>query len=71
MAVASPLVTASAVEVSEFPDLIQRYRVNGVPKTVANDRNEVLGALPEDAFLREALRGFVPEGPPEPDAPAG
>ncbi len=30
-----------------------------------------LGALPEDAFLREALRGFVPEGPPEPDAPAG
>jgi predicted DsbA family dithiol-disulfide isomerase len=63
MAVESPLVTATAVEVSEFPDLIQRYRVNGVPKTVVNDRNEVLGALPEEAFLREALRGLVPEAP--------
>lgn len=63
MAVESPLVTAAAVEVSEFPDLIQRYRVNGVPKTVVNDRNEVLGALPEEAFLREALRGLVPEEP--------
>jgi hypothetical protein len=37
--------------------------VNGVPKTVVNDRNEVLGALPEEAFLREALRGLVPEAP--------
>lgn len=63
MAVESPLVTATAVEVSEFPDLIQRYRVNGVPKTVVNDRNEVIGALPEETFVREALRGFVPEEP--------
>lgn len=71
MAVASPLVTASAVEVSEFPDLIQRYHVNGVPKTVVNDRNEVLGALPEAAFLEAALRSFLREDPREPGAPPG
>lgn len=71
MAVASPLVTASAVEVSEFPDLIQRYHVNGVPKTVVNDRNEVLGALPEAAFLDQALQGFLREDLPEPGTPAG
>jgi hypothetical protein len=61
MAIESPLVTSLAVEVTEFPDLIQRYRVNGVPKIVANDRNELLGAQPEDIFVQEILRGF--EGP--------
>ena len=59
MAVESPLVTSLAVEVSEFPELIQRYRVNGVPKTVVNDRNEILGAQPEQIFVAEALKGFV------------
>jgi len=71
MAVASPLVTASAVEVSEFPDLIQRYHVNGVPKTVVNDRNEVLGALPEAAFVEQTLQGLLREDSQEPGAPAG
>jgi hypothetical protein len=59
MAVESPLVTSLAVEVTEFPDLIQRYRVNGVPKTVVNDRNEILGAQPEASFVRDALNGIA------------
>jgi glutaredoxin-like protein len=58
MAIESPLVRSLAIEVSEFPDLIQRYRVNGVPKTVVNDRNEILGAQPEPMFIAEALRGL-------------
>jgi predicted DsbA family dithiol-disulfide isomerase len=66
MAVESPLVTAHAVEVTEFPELIQRYRVNGVPKIVVNDRNELLGAQPEDIFVEEALRGLTGEPPAEP-----
>ena len=63
MAIESPLVTSHSVEVTEFPDLIQRYRVNGVPKIVANDRNEMLGSQPEPVFVAEALRGFVPGTP--------
>jgi hypothetical protein len=59
MAIESPRVTSIAVEVSEYPDLIQRYRVNGVPKTVVNDRNEILGAQPEALFVAEALAGLV------------
>ena len=58
MAFASPHVTAYAVEATEFPDLARKYRVTGVPKTVVNDEVEILGALPEDAFLAEALREF-------------
>jgi hypothetical protein len=55
MAFASPQITAIAVEATEFPDLVRRYRVNGVPKTIVNDRVEILGALPEPAFVDQAL----------------
>ena len=55
MAFASPHITAIAVEATEFPDLVRRYRVSGVPKTVVNDRVEILGALPEAAYVEQAL----------------
>jgi glutaredoxin-like protein len=63
MAIESPFVTAIAVEVSEYPDLIRQYRVNGVPKTVVNDRNELLGAQPEETFVVEALAGLTRDEP--------
>jgi predicted DsbA family dithiol-disulfide isomerase len=55
MAFASPHVTAVAVEATEFPDLARKYRVSGVPKTVVNDLVEIMGAVPQDAFVAEAL----------------
>jgi predicted DsbA family dithiol-disulfide isomerase len=58
MAFASPNIVASAVEVTEFPDLARQYKVTGVPKTVVNDEVEILGALPEEAFVAEALAKF-------------
>jgi predicted DsbA family dithiol-disulfide isomerase len=59
MAFASPNITAYAVEATEFPDLARRYKVTGVPKTVVNDEVEILGALPEDAFVDQALEKFT------------
>jgi len=59
MAFASPHITAFAVEATEFPDLARRYRVNGVPKTVVNEDVEVMGGLPQDAFVQQALAGFL------------
>jgi len=56
MAFANPLITAYAVEATEFPDLVRRYMVNGVPKTVVNDEVEILGALPQDDFIEQALQ---------------
>lgn len=55
LAVASPFVTATAYSVIEFPDLIRRYKVTGVPKIVV-DRGaggvvELLGAQPEAAMV--------------------
>ena len=56
MAVESPLIRATCVEATEFMDLSQRYRVTGVPKTDrGRDHREILGALPEDAFVAAVL----------------
>ena len=55
MALESPQVTAAAVAAVEYPDLVQQYRVTGVPKTVINDRTEILGAVPEAAFVSQVV----------------
>jgi hypothetical protein len=68
MAFASPFITSFAVEATEFPDLARRHRVSAVPKTVVNDDREVLGALPEPAFIEQALAGVVPADSENPDA---
>jgi len=59
MALANAHVTAFAVEATEFPDLVRRYQVTGVPKTVVNESVEILGALPQDAFVEQALTQFT------------
>ncbi len=58
MAVASEHITADVVEITEFPELAQRYHVYGVPKVVINDTVEFEGALPEPRFLLEVLRAL-------------
>lgn len=59
LAAASPLVSATAYSVIEFPDLIRRYKVTGVPKIVvdhgATDGVELLGAQPEAAMVDAVL----------------
>jgi len=55
MAFANPNITAFAVEATEFPDLARKYRITGVPKTVVNDQIEILGGIPQDDFIRQAL----------------
>jgi len=55
MAMASPLVQADVIEAQEFPELIARYQITGVPKTVINDRLQMAGAVPEERFLARVL----------------
>jgi len=56
MAVASPLVSARTVEANEFPDLSARFGVQGVPRTVVNERGAFVGALPEPQFVEAILQ---------------
>ena len=51
-------ITADVIEISEFIDLAQRYQVQGVPKTVINDRVEFAGALPEPRFVQQVLQAI-------------
>ena len=59
MAFVCPNITTYAVEATEFPDLARRFRVSGVPKTVVDEEVEILGALPEEAFVEQALAKFT------------
>lgn len=61
LAIENEHITADVVEVSEFIDMAQRYRVQGVPKTVVNDRIEIVGAVPEPRFVQEVLKAIEPK----------
>ncbi len=51
LAVESPLVSTVAIDATEFPDLVRRYNVNGVPKTIINDSVEIMGAASEEELV--------------------
>jgi predicted DsbA family dithiol-disulfide isomerase len=58
MAYESPMVTADAIEATEFPELAMKYGVQGVPRTVINDAVDVEGAVPERMLL-DAIKEAV------------
>lgn len=49
-AILNPSITADMVEMTEFPHLVQKYDVMGVPKTIVNEEFSIEGAQPEKAF---------------------
>lgn len=53
MAVASPMVRADMIEAQEFPHLITKYQVMGVPCTVINESTHLEGAAPEPMVLEK------------------
>lgn len=56
MALASPKVRSLVVEANEYPELSERFRVQGVPRTVVNRSGAFVGALPEAAFVDSVLK---------------
>ena len=56
MAFSNRHITATSVEATEFVDLSRKFRVTGVPKTIVNERIEILGAVPEPEFIETALQ---------------
>ena len=55
LAVASDQIMAAAIDVTEYPDLAQKYRVTGVPKTIVDNQVEIFGIETEESFIREVL----------------
>lgn len=54
-------MAASVIDATSFPDLAQRYRVTGVPKTLVDERVEIMGALPEADFVARLVQAAAPE----------
>jgi len=52
MALISEKVTADMVEAQEFPEMAQKYRVMGVPRTVINGKYHQEGAAPERMIIQ-------------------
>jgi predicted DsbA family dithiol-disulfide isomerase len=59
LAIESPHITATAIDATEYPDLVSRYNVNGVPKTVINDTIEIMGAATEAELVDAVLDRLV------------
>jgi protein-disulfide isomerase len=53
------MIRAEAVDAMEFPELSQRFNVQGVPQTVINSGGGiVVGAYPESRMLDEIKRAL-------------
>jgi len=46
------------IEASEFPHLVNKYGVSGVPKTIINETFSVEGAAPEEKILAEITKAI-------------
>jgi glutaredoxin-like protein len=54
-------ITADMIESSEFPEIVQRYEVHGVPRTVINETHTLDGAVPAAALYMEVLKAVDPD----------
>ena len=57
-AMASGFIRADMVEVSEFPQIAVKYNVQGVPNTIINEKESIVGAQPERAVAQAVLRAI-------------
>ena len=55
---ASDKITADMVEGSEFPFLINKYDVQGVPHIVINEKHSVVGPQSEMDLAKEVVKAI-------------
>ena len=58
LAMVNPKITAEVVEVQEFSNIAQKYKIMGVPKTVINEQAEFVGAVPDEMFVNAILEAL-------------
>jgi len=56
LALASDKIRADMIEAIEFPQLANKYGVQGVPQTVINEHVRLEGAAPEPLFVAKVLQ---------------
>ena len=48
-------ITADMIEISEYPELADKYEIQGVPKTVINDKVSFVGGQPPELLLSKIM----------------
>ncbi|MEX0684350.1 MAG: thioredoxin family protein [Dehalococcoidia bacterium] len=66
MAMASERVKAEVIEVNEFSELADKYKVEAVPLTVINERVAIPGAIHEQALVEQVLKAASTPAKKEP-----
>jgi len=61
LAIENEFIRADMVEVMEFPQLVNKYDIMAVPKTIINDAFSFEGALPESHFVEYVLSVIKPD----------
>jgi len=61
LAIENEFIRADMVEVMEFPQLVNKYDIMAVPKTIINDAFSFEGALPESHFVEYVLSAIKPD----------
>ena len=56
LAIERSQITATAIDATQYPDLVRRYNVNGVPKTIINDALEIVGAASEKEVVEAVVQ---------------
>jgi len=56
LALESDYITSDMIESAEFPHLVNKYGVMGVPRVVINEEFGFEGALPESSFINEVMK---------------
>jgi glutaredoxin-like protein len=57
-AMESEFIKADIIEASEFPQLTHKYAIMAVPKTIINEKVEVLGAVTEEVLVERVLQAL-------------
>lgn len=65
LAMANENIRAEMIETSEFPHLVNKYDVQGVPHTVINKKDGFVGAVPEMEVVNIILLSLGKEVPKE------
>jgi glutaredoxin-like protein len=59
LAMLNPNIQAEMIEANTFPGISQQYQVSGVPKIIINEKFELLGNQPLEAFLNEIEKSLA------------
>ena len=58
MALENPYIKAEVIESTEFPHLVAKYQISGVPTVILSDTFMFVGAEPEESFVDAVMQTY-------------